>query len=136
MIPVGYYGGRFPLSGFSAFGAANTANRASPGMQFSPAIQSYQSGTNPNMLPGSPEIGQRPMSQPAIPQLKQVSRIRNEFPEAWIWTEVSAGYLLSIPSATICTATGRIRGTTKAFSALTWRPHCYLCVLLLIKNFG
>ena len=89
----GYYGfgARGPPGSRSENGPpAPSGNRGEPG---TPGLQGERGQPGPQGPQGFPAQDDSP--RPAGPTpLKKVSRVRNEFPEAWIWTDVDSRYLL------------------------------------------
>ena len=90
MFPVHYFYG--PLGPGPRGSVAESGLRGMQGPRGLPGPagpQGRTGATGPVVMnsPGVDAVGQRGKSVPVTP----VARVRQEFPEAWIWTETTAG---------------------------------------------
>ena len=87
--------------GFSGFSGFNSNSFGASQPMAPPVMPENAAGMFPAsagvMPPTGSDAGMRPGTGAGRPQLKSVSRIRQKFPEAWIWTEVETGYFYLHP---------------------------------------
>ena len=74
-------------------GPPGSAGRGPPGGETGEAGLPGPQGSRGQPGPSGPEVQDEQGKREPTP-LKKVTRVRNEFPEAWIWTDIDSRYFL------------------------------------------
>jgi len=71
---------------------------------------------------GGADSKDRGVGEPSEKHLSKVDRVRKDFPETWLWSEMESGYLKILDVALFCTST------------FVESPHflCGICVVLYV----